>query len=262
MKFDDSLRLYRSATASLLKESSLFYALLVVQPLNSFGCGILWLEIAAHLSGAGNDNITVPPPLWVEVGRKAHFRSQPPTSRCLEQIPFGKLDLRARGDHDAVVLKPHRVIFACVDLSDVRPAADIALPGAVISHGDHGAVGLKAHCVLLACGDHGGAFGLGLTEDPSNEPFYPVHLAGKSKVYKSIVFSLLKHERFPLDTNPLSTGKYSFTVKTLEVNKKDYETKLVFNITLNNEQINNLSTGSYLIPFLDEVKDKREKLHN
>lgn len=106
------------------------------------------------------------------------------------------------------------------------------------------------------------ALGTELTEDPSNEPFYPVHLAGKSKVYKSIVFSLLKHERFPLGTNPLSTGKYSFTVRTLEVNKRDYETKLVFNITLNKEQINNLSTGNYLIPFLDEVKDKREKLHN
>jgi hypothetical protein len=106
------------------------------------------------------------------------------------------------------------------------------------------------------------ALGTKLTEDPSNEPFYPVHLAGKSKVYKSIVFSLMKHDRFPLGTNPLSTGKYSFTVKTLEVDKRDYETKLVFNITLNNEQINHLSAGDYLIPFLDEVKDKREKLHN
>jgi len=106
------------------------------------------------------------------------------------------------------------------------------------------------------------ALGTKLTEDSSNEPFYPVHLAGKSKVYKSIVFSLLKHERFPLGTNPLSPGKYSFTVKTLEAGKNDYETRLVFNITLNNEQINQLSTGNYLIPFLDEVKDKREKLHN
>jgi hypothetical protein len=106
------------------------------------------------------------------------------------------------------------------------------------------------------------ALGTKLTEDPSNEPFYPVHLAGKSKVYKSIMFALLKHEQFPLGTNPLSPGKYSFTVKTLEVDKKHYETKLVFNVTLNNEQINHLSTGNYLIPFLDEVKDKREKLHN
>ena len=106
------------------------------------------------------------------------------------------------------------------------------------------------------------ALGEKLTKDPSNEPFYPVHLVGQSKVYKSIVFALLKHERFPFGTNPLSAGKYSFTVKTLEVDKKDYETKLVFNVTLNNEQINSLSNGNHLIPFIDEVKDKRKKLHN
>ena len=101
-----------------------------------------------------------------------------------------------------------------------------------------------------------------LTEDPLNEPFYPVHLAGKSKEQKSIVFVLSKHERFPMGTNPLSAGKYSFTVKTLELDKEDYESKLVLNVTLNEKQINALSTGKHLIPFLDEVKDKREKLHN
>jgi hypothetical protein len=106
------------------------------------------------------------------------------------------------------------------------------------------------------------ALGTKLTEDPSNEPFYPVHLGGKSKVYKSVVFAPLKHERFPLGTNPLSPGKYSFTLKTLEVGKKHYETKLAFKITLGSEQINQLSAGSYLIPFLDEVKEKREKLRN
>jgi hypothetical protein len=106
------------------------------------------------------------------------------------------------------------------------------------------------------------ALGTKLIKDPSNEPFYPVYLAGKSEVHKSIVFSLLKHDRFPLGTNPLSTGKYSFTLKTLEAGKRDYETKLVFDVTLNNEQVNHLSAGNYLIPFLDEVKDKREKLHS
>jgi len=106
------------------------------------------------------------------------------------------------------------------------------------------------------------ALGTKITEDPSNEPFYPVYLAGKSGVYKSIVFVLLEHERFPIGTNPLLAGKYSFTLKTLEVGKRDYETKLTFNVTLNNEQVNHLSTGNYLIPFLDEIKDKREKLHS
>jgi len=107
------------------------------------------------------------------------------------------------------------------------------------------------------------ALGITLTEDPSNEPFYPVHLAGKSKVYKSIVFSPLEHEQFHLGTNPLLAGKYTFTVKTLEAGKNNnYETRLVFNVTLNTEQINHLSTGNYLIPFLDEVKDKLEKLHS
>jgi len=69
------------------------------------------------------------------------------------QIPFGKLDLSACGDHAAVGLKPHRVIAACGDLDDVHPAADIALPVAIISHGDHAAVGLKPHRVIAACGD-------------------------------------------------------------------------------------------------------------
>jgi len=101
-----------------------------------------------------------------------------------------------------------------------------------------------------------------LTEDPSNEPFYPIHLAGKSKVYKSIAFVTLESASFPLGANPLLAGKYNFKVKTLESDKRDYETKLVFNITLGNEQINHLSTGNYLIPFLDEVKDKRQRLRN
>jgi len=104
--------------------------------------------------------------------------------------------------------------------------------------------------------------GTKLTEDPSNEPFYPIHLSGKATVYKSIAFALLKHERFPLGTSPLSPGKYSFTLKTLEVDEKHYETKLAFNVTLSSEQINQLSNGNCLIPFLDEVKSKREKLHD
>lgn len=105
-------------------------------------------------------------------------------------------------------------------------------------------------------------FGEKLTSDPSNEPFYPIHLAGKSKVYKSIAFALLKHERFPFGTNPLLAGNYNFKVRTLEIDKKDYETKLAFNITLGDEQINHLSTGNYLIPFLEEVKSKRQRLHD
>jgi len=103
--------------------------------------------------------------------------------------------------------------------------------------------------------------GTGLTDDPSNEPFYPIHLPGKSTVYKPILFALLKHEQFPFGTSPLSPGKYSFILKTLEVDKKHHRTKLVFNVTLNSEQISQLSTGAHLIPFLDEVKSKREKLH-
>ncbi len=101
-----------------------------------------------------------------------------------------------------------------------------------------------------------------LTKDPSNEPFYPVHLLGKEKIYRSIVFVISKHERFPFGTNPLLAGNYNFKIKTLGVDEEEYETKLAFNITLGNEQINNLSTGNYLIPFLEEVKDKRQRLHD
>ena len=103
-------------------------------------------------------------------------------------------------------------------------------------------------------------FGEKLTSDPSNEPFYPIHLAGKSKVYKSIAFALLKHERFPFGTNPLLAGNYNLKVRTLEVGKEEYETKLVFNIDLNDESIANLSKGAILIPFLEEIKDKRQQL--
>lgn len=106
------------------------------------------------------------------------------------------------------------------------------------------------------------ALGKKLTEDTSNEPFYPLHLAGKSTVYKSIVFALAKHEKFPFGTNPLLRGKYNFEIRTLEANKKNYKTKLVFNITLNEEQIKGLSNGAHLIPFLDEIKEKRQELHN
>ena len=38
-------------------------------------------------------------------------------------------DVTAYSDHGAVVLKPHRVIFACGDLVNIRPVADLALRG-------------------------------------------------------------------------------------------------------------------------------------
>ena len=104
------------------------------------------------------------------------------------------------------------------------------------------------------------ALGKELTKDPSNEPFYPVHLLGKEKIYKSIVFVSLPNERFPLGDNPLLPGNYTFQVKTLEVAKKDYETKLIFNVDLNEEHISSLSAGAFFIPFVEEVKKKRQDL--
>jgi len=104
------------------------------------------------------------------------------------------------------------------------------------------------------------SFGKKIFDDPLNEPFYPVHLAGKSKVYKSIAFALLKHERFPLGTNPLLAGNYNFKIKTLEGGKEEYETKLVFSVDLNDESIANLSKGNIIIPFLKEITKKRQQL--
>jgi len=103
-------------------------------------------------------------------------------------------------------------------------------------------------------------FGKNIFDDPFNEPFYPIHLAGKSKVYKSIAFALLKHERFPFGTNPLVAGNYNFAVRTLEAGKEEYETKLVFNIDLNDERVANLSKGNIVIPFLKEITDKRQQI--
>lgn len=105
------------------------------------------------------------------------------------------------------------------------------------------------------------ALGKKLTEDPSNEPFYPIHLLGKEKVYKSIVFVALPNdERFPLGDNPLLPCRYGFQVQTLELSRKDYENKLIFNVDLNKEQISSLSAGNCIIPFVEEVKQRRQSL--
>lgn len=102
--------------------------------------------------------------------------------------------------------------------------------------------------------------GATLTKDPSNEPFYYIHLAGKSTVFKSILFVLEKHEKFPSGTNPLSAGNYSFAVRILEVGKEEYKTKSVFNINLNAESIADFSKGIIFFPFLEEIKDKRQQI--
>ena len=102
-----------------------------------------------------------------------------------------------------------------------------------------------------------------LTEDPSNEPFYPIHLLGKEKIYKSIVFVSLPSERFPLGDNPLLPGTYSFQIRVLEASKKDYEAKKTFTIKLSEENVNGLSSPTspkYLIPFTEEIKEKRQNL--
>lgn len=104
------------------------------------------------------------------------------------------------------------------------------------------------------------SFGKKIFDDPLNEPFHPIHLAGKSKVYKSIAFALLKHENFPLGTNPLVAGNYNFAVRTLEAGKEEYETSLVFNIDLNDERVANLSNGNIVIAFLKEILNKRQQL--
>ena len=104
------------------------------------------------------------------------------------------------------------------------------------------------------------SFGKKVFDDPHSEPFYPVHLAGKSKLYKPIVFALLKHENFPFGNNPLAPGNYNFEVRALEAGKKEYETKLAFNLDLNEDRVENLSKGHIVIVFLKEVIDKRQQL--
>lgn len=104
------------------------------------------------------------------------------------------------------------------------------------------------------------AFGEKLTKDPSNEPFYPVHLEGKLRIYKVVAFAPLKHEKFPFGTNSLLPGRYTFQVQTLDASKKDYETKLIFNVNLNEEYISGLSAGNYIIPFVEEVMKRRQSL--
>lgn len=100
-----------------------------------------------------------------------------------------------------------------------------------------------------------------LTEDPSNKPFYPLHLLGKEKIHKSIVFAALPNvEGFPLGNDPLVLGRYTFEVRTLELSRNDYENKLTFNVDLSQEQISSLSASNCIIPFMEEVKQKRQSL--
>jgi hypothetical protein len=107
------------------------------------------------------------------------------------------------------------------------------------------------------------ALGKKLTEDPSNEPFYPMHLLGKEKIHRSIVFVALPNDkRFPLGDSPLLPGRYSFQVRTLELSRKDYENKLIFHVDLNEEQISILSTANYIIPFVEEIKQRRQSLQD
>jgi len=103
-----------------------------------------------------------------------------------------------------------------------------------------------------------------LTKDPSNEPFYPPHLQGKEALYKPIVFSPVGgSKRFPLGDGPLLPGKYTFQVMILETVKKDYEVELTLHITLSEEQISEFASSASLtglIPFVDEVQDRRQLL--
>jgi len=99
-----------------------------------------------------------------------------------------------------------------------------------------------------------------LTKDPSNEPFYPINLAGKTTIYKSIVFTPAKHEKYPFGANPLLPDIYTFTVQTLKNDEEDYETQLTFNLVLQEEQVTSLSRGNYLIPFTEELKKKRQQI--
>lgn len=103
-----------------------------------------------------------------------------------------------------------------------------------------------------------------LTKDPANEPFYPPHLQGKETLYKPIVFfPVSTNKKFPLGDKPLLPGKYTFQVMTLETVKKDYEVKLTFQITLTEEKIREFESSpslTCLIPFIDEVQDKRQLL--
>jgi len=103
-----------------------------------------------------------------------------------------------------------------------------------------------------------------LTEDPSNEPFYPIHLQGKETLYKPIVFFPVgDNKKFPLGDAPLLPGKYTFQVKTLDAKKKDYELKCTFHVTLNEKTTREFASSASptcFIPFIDEVQDKRQTL--
>ena len=103
-----------------------------------------------------------------------------------------------------------------------------------------------------------------LTKKPSNVPFYPIHLSGKESVYKSIIFVPdASNEGFPMGDSKMVSGKYQFSVSVLKTDKHDYEEKLVFDITLNDDQIGTLNRTDrhmILIPHVDSVRDKRQTL--
>ena len=104
------------------------------------------------------------------------------------------------------------------------------------------------------------ALGKKLTDDPANEPFSPIHLQSKEQVDKTIVFASLENQYSTLGENPLLPDKYTFSVQTSELVKKKYSTKLEFSISLNAEQVADLSKGHILIPNKEEIVNKRQQL--
>lgn len=103
-----------------------------------------------------------------------------------------------------------------------------------------------------------------LTKKSSNVPYYPISLKGRESIYKSIIFLPdAINKNFPIGDTQMVSGEYQFSVSLLEAGKFDYEEKLVFNITLNDDQINALNTTNRhmaLIPYIDKVKNKRQTL--
>jgi hypothetical protein len=106
-------------------------------------------------------------------------------------------------------------------------------------------------------------FGKKFTEDSTNEPFHPLHLLGREKTYRAVAFVALPNDNFPLGVNPLSSGTYTFQIETLETGKDDYALKSTFAISLSEKNVKEWGTSdspSYLVPFLEETKQKRGRL--
>lgn len=96
-----------------------------------------------------------------------------------------------------------------------------------------------------------------LTEDPSKEPFHPIHLQSKGQIYNTVLFVTLENEYSTLGENELLPDTYHFTIQISDSSEFTYTIKDEFDIEFNQQHIRSLIDGGILILETEETKKSR-----